>query len=95
MKRYVIAGIAAAFMAGGLITGAPPASAGCIDPGWAGHPMAKMCDGPVDDGMWERCMTSFPNGPLNAAESDCYTMSVGDPPKADPVFSTPPTHIDP
>ena len=94
MKHYIAAGIAAAVTAGGLITGAPPASAGCVDPGLAGHPFAKMCDGPIDDGMWERCLTSFPNGPMNAAETDCDTMSPGDPPK-DPAMSTPPTHIDP
>jgi hypothetical protein len=39
-------------------------------------------------------LDEFPNGPLNAAETDCQTMSPADPPK-DPALSTPPTHIDP
>jgi hypothetical protein len=95
MKQFTVAGSAAALIVGGLLAAAPPASAGCIDPGLPGHPFAQMCDGPVDDGMWERCLTSFPNGPLHPAETDCYTMSPGDPPKGDPELSTPPTHIDP
>ena len=96
MKLHLFVGLAAVVTAGGLVAAAPPSSAGCIDPGEAGHPFAKMCDGPIDDGMWERCLTLFPNGPMHPAETDCNTMSVGDPPKeADPIFSTPPTHIDP
>jgi hypothetical protein len=83
-------------MAGGLITAAPPASAGCLDPGWAEHPLAQMCDSPVDpDGIWERCLTYFPNGARNPAETDCYTMRAGQPPPGDPILGTPPTHIDP
>jgi hypothetical protein len=31
----------------GLITAAPLASAGCINPDWAGHPLAQMCGDPV------------------------------------------------
>ncbi|HEY1840510.1 MAG TPA: hypothetical protein VGG53_09845 [Mycobacterium sp.] len=91
------AAIGAALTAGGLIIAAPPASAGCLDPAWAGHPMAQMCDSAVDaDGMWERCLTSYPNGAWNPAETDCYTMSANDPPRdADPIVATPPTHIDP
>ena len=96
MKQYIVGAVAAVVTAGGLVAAAPSASAGCINPDWAGHPMAKMCDGPIDDGMWERCITSFPNGPLRPDETDCNTMSATDPPKeADPIFSTPPTHIDP
>ena len=62
--------------------------------GCGGHPFAKMCDGPIDDGMWERCLTSFPNGPMHAAETDCQTMSPATPLKTR-ICSTPPTHIDP
>jgi hypothetical protein len=96
-KRYMTAALGAALVTAGLTATAPAASAGCLDPGWAGHPMAQMCDSPIDsDGMWERCLTSYPNGPLNPDETDCYTMSAGDPPKeGDPILQTPPTHIDP
>ena len=94
-KRYLIAAAGAILATAGLTATAAPAGAGCIDP--AGFPLAQMCDSPVDtDGMWERCLTSYPGGPLNPAEVDCYTMSAGDPPKeADPIVATPPTHIDP
>jgi hypothetical protein len=96
MKRYIVAGLAAALTAGGLITAAPPASAGCLDPGWAAHPFSEMCDSPIDpDGMWERCLTFYPNGPRNPAETDCYIMSPGVAPPGDPILATPPTHIDP
>lgn len=55
-----------------------------------------MCDGAIDsDGMWERCLMYYPNGPMNASETDCYTMSAIDPPAGDPILRTPPTHIDP
>jgi hypothetical protein len=88
--------MAAALMAGGLITVAPPASAGCRDPGWSAHPFAEMCDGPVDsEGWWDRCVTFHNGGPLSPAETDCYIMSPGNPPPGDPELSTPPTHIDP
>ena len=94
-KRYLTAAVGAALATAGLTAMAAPASAGCIDP--AGLPMAQLCDSPVDtDGMWERCLTAYPGGPLNPAEVDCYTMSANDPPKeADPIVATPPTHIDP
>jgi hypothetical protein len=56
-----------------------------------------MCDSPVDsDGMWERCLSFHNGGPYTPTETDCYTMSAGDPPKeGDPILQTPPTHIDP
>jgi hypothetical protein len=56
-----------------------------------------MCDSPVDqDGLWERCLSYHDAGPYSPTETQCYTMSAGDPPKeADPVVQTPPTHIDP
>jgi hypothetical protein len=96
MKQYIVAGLAGMVTAAGLITAGPPASAGCIDPDWPGHPLAQMCDDPVtEDGMWQRCVTYYPNGVRNLGETDCYLMSAGVPPSDDPVLSTPPTHIDP
>jgi hypothetical protein len=94
-KRYLTAALGAVLATAGLTATAAPASAGCVNPGPTA--MAQLCDSPVDsDGMWERCLTSYPGGPLNPAEVDCYTMSAGDPPKeADPIVATPPTHIDP
>jgi hypothetical protein len=96
MKRHIGSGLATALIASGLITAAPPASAGCLDPGWAAHPLSQMCDSPVDsDGLWERCLTYHNGGPLTPAEVDCNTMSAGNPPAGDPIWGTPPTHIDP
>jgi hypothetical protein len=96
MKQYLVAGLAAALITGGLVGSAPPASAGCINPAWAGHPLAQMCDDPVtSDGMWQRCVTYYPNGVRNLGETDCYLMSDGNPPAGDPVLSTPPARIDP
>jgi hypothetical protein len=96
MKQFITGELAAVLMAGGLITAAPPAIAGCINPDWPGHPLAQMCDDPVtDDGTWPRCVTYYPNGVRNLDETDCYLMSAGNPPSDDPVLSTPPTHIDP
>jgi hypothetical protein len=97
MKQYIVGGLAAALMAGGLITAAPPASAGCINPGWADLPLAEMCDDPPnDEGMWQRCVTHLQGGPLSPGETDCYLMSNGQPPLgADPRVGNPPTHIDP
>jgi len=97
MKQYIVAGLAAALMAGGLVAAAPPASAGCVNPAWAPHPFAQMCEDPITaDGMWQRCVTYFPNGVRNLGETDCYLMSAGEPPVgADPILSNPPTHIDP
>jgi hypothetical protein len=95
-KRYLIAALAAFLTTAGLTATAAPASAGCVNPpGLA--PESQMCDSPVDsDGMWERCLTDYPGGPLNPATVDCDTMSAGDPPKeANPAMMTPPTHIDP
>jgi hypothetical protein len=96
MKQYIVTVLAGMVTAGGLITAAPPASAGCINPVGAGHPLAQMCDDPVtSDGMWQRCVTYYPNGVRNLGETDCYLMSDGNPPAGDPVLGTPPTHIDP
>lgn len=94
MKQYITGGLAALLLAGGLTATAPTASAGCVDPG--PDPLAQMCDSPVDpDGMWERCLTTYPGGPLNPAVTECNTMSANDPPGGDPILMTPPTHIDP
>jgi hypothetical protein len=97
MKQFITGGLAAVRMAGGLTAAAPPASAGCVNPGWAAHPFAQMCDDPITaDGMWQRCVTYYPNGVRNLAETDRYLMSAGEPPGgADPILSNPPTHIDP
>lgn len=94
-KRYLIAVLGAVSATAGLTATAAPATAGCLNP--PGLPLAQMCDSAVDnDGMWERCLTTYPGGPLNPAEVDCDTMSAGDPPKeANPAMLTPPTHIDP
>src|ERR1700748_1849846 len=86
----------AARVPAGLTPRTPTASAGCVDPGWGAHPFAQMCDSPVDqDGLWERCLSYHDAGPYSPTETQCYTMSAGNPPKeADPVVQTPPTHID-
>ena len=100
-KRYMTAALGAALVTAGLTAGltatAPRASAGCLDPGWGAHPFAQMCDSPVDqDGLWDRCLSYHDGGPYTPTETNCYTMSAGDPPKeADPIVQTPPTHIDP
>ena len=95
--RFMTAALGVALATAGLTVTAPSASAGCIDPGWGAHPFAQMCDSPVDsDGLWERCLSYHDAGPYSATETQCYTMSAGDPPKeADPIVQTPPTHIDP
>jgi hypothetical protein len=96
MKQYIVAGLAGVVVAGGLITAAPPAIAGCIDPGWAAHPLAQMCDDPITpEGMWQRCITYLQGGPLSHGETDCYLMSADNPPAGNPILGTPPTHIDP
>jgi hypothetical protein len=96
MKQFTAAGFAGMAVAGGLIIAAPLASAGCLDRGWAAHPLAQMCDSPVDsDGLWERCLTYHNGGSLTPAEVDCNTMSAGNPLTGDPIWGTPPKHIDP
>lgn len=96
IKHYLTAALGSALATAGLTFTAAPANAGCINPPGL-DPMAQMCDSPVDgDGMWERCLTDYPGGPLNPASVDCNTMSAGDPPKeANPAMLTPATHIDP
>jgi hypothetical protein len=56
-KQWIFGELAAVLMAGGLIAAAPPASAGCQNPGWWAHPNAQQCDGPLQpDGTWQRCV---------------------------------------
>jgi hypothetical protein len=96
MKYYILAGLAAAVLAGGLITAAPPASAGCQNADWSAHPFSQMCDSAVDEGgSWIRCLIYHTGGPYSPSQTDCYPMSPGNPPAGDPVLATPPTHIDP
>jgi hypothetical protein len=96
-NRYMTAALGAALLTVGLTATAPTASAGCVDPGWGAHPFSQMCDSPVlSDGMWERCLSYHNGGPYAPTETDCYTMSAGNPPQeGDPILQTPPTHIDP
>jgi len=43
MKQYLVGGLAAALITGGLVGSAPPASAGCLYGGWMA---ASRCDRP-------------------------------------------------
>lgn len=94
MKRCVVAGLAALLMAAGLITSAPPASAGCL----YGGPVLSKCDGPVQpDGTWQRCVAFthwIPSGASSflAPERRCDAMGPGQNP-GDLGFADPPTHI--
>jgi hypothetical protein len=93
MKRCIVGGLAV-LMAGGLITSAPPASAGCQ----YGGPVLSKCDGPVQpDGTWQRCVAFthwIPSGASSflAPERRCDLMGPGQNP-GDPGFTDPPTHI--
>jgi hypothetical protein len=92
VKQYIVGGLAAALMAGGLVATAPPASAGCRNPLWAEHPFAQECDGPIQsDGTWQRCMT-YSNGGF-IPQNSCAQMSADQPPWI-PILSSPRTHID-
>lgn len=79
MKRYFVAGLAAALMAGGLIGAAPPARAGCQ----YGGPIISKCDGPIQpDGTWQRCVVTknlVPNGASSffVPERTCNVMGPG------------------
>jgi hypothetical protein len=94
MKRCIVGGLAAMLMAGGLITSAPPASAGCQ----YGGPVLSKCDGPVQpDGTWQRCVAFthwIPSGASSflAPERRCDLMGPGQNPR-DLGFTDPPTHI--
>ncbi|ORA78486.1 hypothetical protein K3U93_02650 [Mycobacterium malmoense] len=95
MKRGIVGGLVALLMAAGLITSAPPASAGCQ----YGGPVLSKCDGPVQpDGTWQRCVAVprwIPSGASSFLIPDghCDVMGPGQPP-ADFTFADPPTHID-
>ena len=65
-KRYLTAALGAATGDRGTDRHGGPGQRRMHGP--AGLPMAQMCDSPVDaDGMWERCLTTYPGGPLNPA----------------------------
>ncbi len=95
MKRCIVGGLAALLMAAGLITSAPPASAGCL----YGGPFISKCDGPVQsDGTWQRCAATPQVIPRGASSylvpvKRCDLMGPGQP-AWDFAFADPPTHID-
>ena len=96
MKHRVVAGLAAALTAGGLLVAAPPAHAGCLS---GGPGILGKCDGPVQpDGTWERCVVTaklVPNGASSFLMPDKHCDVVGpDQGPGDPAFADPPTHID-
>jgi hypothetical protein len=92
MKLCIVGALAALLMAGGLITSAPPASAGCQ----YGGLVASKCDGPVQpDGTWQRCVvfSTSHSGGISQWTPNCKLMG----PDQFPLglaFSDPPTHID-
>ncbi len=84
MKRFVVTSLASLLITGGLVTAAPPASAGCISaPG-----VINKCDGPVQpDGTWQRCVMTTHLSYQGASsflipERSCDVIGpgVGDPP---------------
>jgi hypothetical protein len=95
MKRCIVGGSVALLMAAGLITSAPPASAGCL----YGGPVISKCDGPVQpDGTWQRCVATPQVIPRGASSylvpvKNCGLMGP-DEPLLDLAFADPPTHID-
>lgn len=95
MKRCIVGGLGALLMAAGLITSAPPASAGCQ----YGGPVISKCDGPVQpDGTWQRCVAVarlIPSGLSSylVPEKHCDVMGA-DQRLSDLAFADPPTHID-
>ena len=95
-KQYIVAGLAAALIAGGLIESAPPASAGCM---YGGYGAVSRCDDPVQpDGTWQRCV-GFTHLVYSGASSflvperHCDVMGPDQHP-GDLGFANPPTHID-
>ena len=95
MKRCIVGALAALLMAAGLITSAPPASAGCP----YGGLFISKCDGPVQpDGTWQRCVGVarwIPSGFSShlVPERHCGLMGSGEN-TWDLAFADPPTHID-
>lgn len=96
MKHRIVAGLAAALMAGGLIAAAPPAHAGCQ---YGAPGILGKCDGPVQpDGTWQRCVAFakwIPSGASSflAPDQHCDVMGSDQHP-GDPAFADPPMHID-
>jgi hypothetical protein len=99
MKFRIVSGVTAALIAGGLISAAPPAAAGCLYGGWMA---AGRCDGPVQpDGTWQRCVVfnyrykGLDGSPSNFGGLAHRCDQVG--PDLHPwgaAFNSPPTHID-
>ena len=97
MKRFVLGGLAAALAAGGLLTWAPPASAGCQDNPLLFFSTAQKCDGPVaPDGTWERCVIYYYEPPKSPPmQKDCHRMGPVGQQYPFHSFYMPETHIDP
>lgn len=95
MKTFVVGGLAAMLMVGGLIVAAPPASAGCQ----YGGPVISKCDGPVQpDGTGQRCV-AVRQLSYSGASSFLVPERRGDVMRPDQhlgdlAFAQPPTHID-
>jgi hypothetical protein len=92
MRHWIVAGLAAILMTGGLIASAPPAGAGCQ----YGELVASKCDGPVQpDGTWQRCVviTTSHSGPSYQWSPNCKLMGPDQYPLG-LAFADPPTHID-
>ncbi|WP_273734966.1 CDGP domain-containing protein [Mycolicibacterium septicum] len=96
MKLFIIGGLATVLTVGGLITSAPPASAGCV---YGGNVISK-CDGPIQpDGSWQRCIGTWGYVPSGWSShlvpvKRCDPMGPGHDYPLDFTFTDPPTHID-
>jgi hypothetical protein len=94
-KQYIVAGLAAALIAGGLIGSAPPTSAGCMYGGFGAY---SRCDDPVQpDGTWQRCMDYDEVwGPYHLTQRShrCFLMGPGQNPPLGVIFNIYPEHID-
>jgi hypothetical protein len=102
MKHCIVRGLATVLMAGGLVAGglitaAPPANAGCQYGGGPG--LFSKCDGPVQpDGTWQRCVATAEWQARGASSflapaKHCDVMG----PDLQPAglgFTDPPMHID-
>jgi hypothetical protein len=93
-KQYIVAGLAAALIAGGLIGSAPPASAGCM---YGRYGAISRCDDPVQpDGTWQRCMEydETSGSTLHRRMHRCFLMGPGQTPPLGVIFNIYPDHID-
>jgi hypothetical protein len=95
MRQYLVAGLAAALITGGLIDSAPRPAPAAWYGGWIGA--ASRCDGPVQpDGTWQRCVVfedSFTSDHYLPGGHRCDVIG----PDQHPwglAFIDPPTHID-